>query len=69
MKTRYKHIHFVEGDEYWDCYNNKDDERLGYTVFDLDWKQWVFISADMISFSASCLCDIAHFLEQLKEPE
>jgi lipopolysaccharide biosynthesis glycosyltransferase len=72
MKTKYKYIYFEKvtgqniGTE-WICYN-KLDEILGYAAYCKPWKQCVFESYDENRvFSASCLRDIADFLEQLNK--
>ena len=69
MKTKYKHIHFEEmalkPNSIWYCRNNKTTAILGSAEFYKSWKKWVFSSRQDAVFDASCLRDIADFLEQL----
>lgn len=70
LRTKYKHIYFEKDeiqaiDTGWMCYNNSD-VILGYVAYYKPWKQCVFENYDENRvFSASCLRDIADFLEQL----
>lgn len=72
MKTRYKHIHFVDSHDndskpVYLCYN-KADELLYRDEYYPPWKQYVSITVSLdIVFSESCHRDIAHFIGQLKK--
>ena len=72
MKTKYKHIHFVEAlsdDAQPDylCYN-KSDEVLGWIEYYFPWRQYVFSTkAKEMVFSKSCLQDIEHFITQVEQ--
>lgn len=73
-KTVYRFIKFVEidalrvsGRQAWYCLNKKSETRLGEVGYYPTWRQYVFVAASrVIVFSADCLRDIAHFMEQLK---
>lgn len=71
MKTKYKYIHFqisIEDRDIWECYNSKHGDLLGDVFFFERWNQYVFAADNAeIIFSAECLNDIKHFLEQLNE--
>lgn len=72
MKTRYKHIHFVDSldddnhDSYL-CYGNNADVLLGRVEYYPRWRQYVFatVVSDIV-FSKSCLGDLVDFIKQLK---
>lgn len=70
MKTRYKHIHFVENNDQrfrYVCRNNKSNDILGFISFYSAWGQFIFEPATVhYVFSHDCLTDIADFLSQLK---
>lgn len=69
MKTRYKYIHFeirADDEDIWECHNNRTDDLLGELNFDKQWRQWVFMPEHGCIFSADCLQDIIHFIEQIK---
>lgn len=70
IKTRYRFIHFTQDTQEprkWHCRNNKQpDYTMGVVGFYYQWKQWIFTqSGPDYVFSADCLRDIAHFMEQL----
>lgn len=65
MKLWYRFIHFEEGPGGWNCINNSETV-LGRCEFYRPWRQWVFTQErESVVFSADCLRDIAHFMEQL----
>ena len=67
MKTKYKHIEFGKVEANYECYSS-DSDYLGYTTYYRSWRQFIFEPAgDYVIFSASCLRDIAHFLDQLNK--
>jgi hypothetical protein len=52
-------------DAVWACRNKKGGDTLGLVEFYRGWHLHVFIAASRaVIFSASCLRDIAHFLDQ-----
>lgn len=66
MKTKYKHIHFVEVGDAWQCRNACVQNVLCWVTYDKEWKQWVTSYTDQHAvFSISCLRDVADFLDQL----
>ena len=75
MKTRYKHIHFIEDFEQLDsedtltyiCRNNKTDNILGVVAYYLPWKKYEFIGEEGAGFDISCLEDIIDFTKQLSK--
>ena len=70
MKTKYKHIEFVGAEDTWWCYTRKDDTQLGICDYGTVKKNtWEFVPFSRIGFSADCLRDIAHFLEQLNKEQ
>ena len=73
---QYKYIHFVEaspvlfapvgGRPIQICKNNKSGDELGYVVWDKKWRTYVFSQATgSIIFNASCLRDIANFMDTI----
>ncbi len=69
MKTKYKHIYFVEtnfaeGKSFW-CRNNKSNAILGLVEYYIPWKRYVFEGRNDCVFDTSCLQDIIHFIGQL----
>jgi len=71
MKTKYKYIHFEQTvlAGCWNCLNNKSNDDLGSVIWYKPWGQFVFEPVELgdIIFNASCLRDIAHFLDQLNK--
>lgn len=69
LKTTYKYIKFVETTltGCWNCLNRKSNDELGSVSYYKQWKQFVFEPYELgdVVFNASCLRDIAHFLERL----
>ena len=68
MKTKYKHIHFVEktfkgGVSAWVCLNNKSGEALGGASYYPRWRKYVMEFSEEAVFDESCLRDIADFLD------
>jgi hypothetical protein len=76
MKAKYKHVEFTrdetkvlfydDGAQPWQCHNHKG-VLLGSCEYGERWSQWEFEPEALMGFSASCLRDIAHFLEQLNK--
>lgn len=71
MKTKYKHIHFIQHDEPllggpagWDCLNNQTQDKLGIVVFYDEWRKLCFSPMEGCIFDVECLRDIIHFLGQ-----
>lgn len=70
MKAFYKYIHFAQlTDHEWVCMNTKKKEMLGTVEFYKNWRQWEFAPDELAVFSAGCLDDISHFMQQLKDPK
>lgn len=67
MQTRYKHIHFLKVRNDWICLSNSDNTPLGAVEVWEDWRQYCFFPYPDTLHSASCLTDIAHFLQQLNK--
>lgn len=73
MKTRYKHIEFVEageprnGKRRYRCINLKFGETLGRVAYYPNWKRYVIDFEPDCVFDHICLADIQHFLGQLNE--
>lgn len=66
MKTRYKHIHFLQMNKYhWVCLNNKSEAELGNIDYYKPWRKYVFEGEAGAIFDSSCLQDILHFMGQL----
>lgn len=73
-KTEYEYIEFIVVEEkpktkIWACQNRTSGIRLGSVGWYGPWRQYVF-GADlnaMVAYSASCLRDIADFLEQVNK--
>ena len=66
MKTKYNYIHFEVTGNYWECRNNKTNKVLGIVYTHKRWKQYVYAPKTITVYSAGCLADIQHFMEQLK---
>ncbi len=66
MKTIYKHIEFGKEDGQWEIINKRHGEYLGSIIWYDDWDQWCLNSFESI-YSVSCLKDVIHFINQLKE--
>jgi len=67
---RYKHIHFEEitsrgKTKIWVCWNNSGEE-LGIVKWYAPWRQYCF-DCNIVIMSQSCLCDIADFLDRIKD--
>lgn len=72
MNTSYKYIRFTrEWKGRWTCKNKRSGYVLGIVSYYDEWSQWVFAPAlfNPTVHSASCLRDIADFLEQLNDEE
>lgn len=69
MKTKYKHLFFVQNGEKWDCRNGKEKYwlLLGVVHYNLRWKCFEFWPEERMAFTDDCLTDIADFLKQLNE--
>lgn len=69
MKTRYKHIHFVQAKKegVWNILNNGTKTFLGAIVFFKSCNEYVAEFAPCCVFNEQCLTDIADFLKQLEE--
>ena len=69
MKKSYKYIEFVF-DGNWKCYNKQSQTKLAKIEYYPYFKQysvtWFMMGA---VFSAGCLRDIAHFLDQLNQQD
>jgi len=72
MKTRYKHIHFVqdrrrteEGRAVYYCRNNKTQTGLAEISYYPLWSRWVVCANEAAVWDATRLRDIADFLDQL----
>ena len=69
MKTEYKYIRFEQTvlNGHWNCLNRKSRDEIGSVFYYKPWKRFVFefIELGDYVFDASCLRDIAHFLDQL----
>ena len=72
MKTRYKHIYFVEDFDQLDpdksvyfCRNNKNNGDLGTVAYYPPWRKYEFIGEEGAGFDISCLADIIDFMKQL----
>ncbi len=72
MKTKYKHIHFEQIEDYykkarWSCRNNRSGDEVGSVFWYEPWRRYCFSQADEgILFDTGCLQDIINFMEQLK---
>lgn len=73
-QTKYKYIEFnkvVDGGsaperDIWECINSRNKDVLGHVGYEGSWNQFVFSAVgDHIIFSARCLTDISHFLEEI----
>lgn len=74
MKTTYKYIEFVEvaqkpKTKAWTCHNRRSGVALGYIEWYASWRQYVYTDygPGLAVYSASCLRDIADFLEQVNK--
>ena len=69
MKTRYEYVHFerIKATRDWLCRNNQSKAIIGYVTWYRQWKQYVFEGREGCVFSASCLRDVADFLDQLEK--
>lgn len=71
LKTRYRHIHFVEvpqkgAHKMYEIFNNKSGVSLGGVFWYAAWR-WFCIAPEQGSvFDETCLADIQHFIGQLK---
>lgn len=69
MKTKYKHVYFLQaGKDQWWCRNNKTTSILYKINWYSPWRCYCSepFTLDVI-FSADCHRDIADFLEQLNK--
>ncbi|NIP28222.1 MAG: hypothetical protein GWN55_07445 [Phycisphaerae bacterium] len=69
MRTRYRHIHFIEwpfgdtnGKKAYLCRNNRGLEDIGKCTFYPAWRKYVFEGHKGCVFDSSCLADIIHFM-------
>lgn len=75
MQTRYKHMYFEKyvimkdrPHPTWLCCNNTTDAQLGKVEWYASLRQYRFAaSSKMVAFDTSCLKDIIHFIDQLKD--
>jgi hypothetical protein len=71
MKTKYKYVRFEHDTgkgsirDLWWCRDSETSQVLGAIEFSDLHKQFVFIMANEIIFTADCLRDIADFMEQV----
>lgn len=68
MNLHYEYIHFVKIEHkasVWSARNNRTNAELGKVRWFGSWPQYVFVTAPGAVFSASCLIDVRHFIEQL----
>ena len=73
VKTKYDYINFEKSNESiesprekcWVCKNTKSGDELGEVKYYKKWKQWCYFPIVQAVYSASCLKDIADFIEQL----
>ena len=71
MKTKYKHIHFVESGEFqtrlrYSCCNNKSGAVLADVFYYTPWHKYCVKFNPSSVFDEGCLRDIADYLSQLK---
>lgn len=68
MKTKYKYIEFVPGqnEKVWTVWNNKNGNYLGTIEFYKTWKEWEFCPEKNTGYTLICLLDLADFIKQLK---
>lgn len=71
MKTRYKYIYFEMIETrpktiVWGCFNRFNGFKLAEIKWYPRWRQYCFFPQFGTVFNISCLQDIEHFLEQLK---
>ena len=77
---KYKYIYFIEVEQkpktkVYECRNNTTDEVLGIVKWNCGWRQYCFFTIDFknrllcyeVVFSASCLNDIADFLNKINK--
>jgi hypothetical protein len=73
MKTKYKYVYFektrgfIRADELWECVNRRDGDILANVFWYEVWNTHVVSFARSAVFSADCLDDISHFLNQLNK--
>jgi len=68
MKRCYKYIHFGETNlsrREFSCRNTKSGEQLGKVKSYPRWGRYCYFPTTQAVYSADCLRDIAHFLEQV----
>lgn len=73
MKTKYKHIYFVEfpvalKKPAYLCRNNKTSGELGKILYYPLWRKYVFEGFEGCVFDEKCLADIIDFMKQLSKP-
>ena len=81
MKTLYKFIYFEktiirrknedetilwEDHPVWNCRNRRSGDVLGQIFWHRPWRQYTIHPTPDAVFNSTCLDDISHFLEQLK---
>ena len=74
MKTEYKYINFKQlrpkkiiKTTVWSCRNNTGGYELGIVKWYPQWRQYSFYPADGMVFNQTCMEDIIHFINQLRE--
>ena len=67
MKTRYKHLHFVNAAGEWECRTNLVDCVIG--TIPTGWKQKCYLPLEDTVYGTNWLQDIIHFLNQLNGTE
>ena len=51
----------------WTVYNKRSNATLGEISWYPPWRQYAYLPTGFTVYSAGCLADIQHFIEQLKE--
>ena len=73
MKTRYRHIEFIEKpgglsvERIFLCKNIKSDGLLGKVYYYRRWRRFVIEFLPGCVFDHNCIADIKHFLGQLND--
>jgi hypothetical protein len=68
MKTRYRHIRFVQDGHHWFCLTNLDANLIGFCEFSEKRQCWLFVSSTRIALTSHWCRDIATFLDRLPKP-
>ncbi len=79
MKTKYKHIQFIESTVWikssknkrktkvWEIIDSSNDDILGYVEWHSPWREYCSTTEDDVRISRSCHLDIADFIKQLMD--